>query len=255
MIFTWRDIVGRARVYLDDDHKETQGWILDDKWLELAKVEYQQLYRRWLRLGLVRPEPIVTQIHAGQYFIQLPQDSDISAGSPGVLAVIGVAENLVGIFRHLRSSQNNHGAYAPWIAPEQQNTGKATMWTASGISDSIKVQITPRDLGSAYFVRWLPIPPMPTSLDEQVELPFGCDERLVLGLARRAHLKDSGSSALLERLIVEADAEISFSAQGRLDTQAPRVRRIRRNPFHRRHSAIIPGAGVFPDNPDYWYYT
>lgn len=254
MIFTWREIVERARLYLDDDHHEKQGWIVDSKWLALAKVEYQQLYRRWIRNGLVRPEPITTAVPSGQYYVTLPLDTDIEVGRPGVLAIIGVAENMNSYFRVLRPTQRDRGAYAPWVAPEQIQTGKSTGWTAMGISDSIKVELSPRDTGNPYFVRWIPLPPLPTSLDQQIDLPFGCDERLVLGLARRAHLKDSGSSQLLERLIQEADAEITFAATGRLDQQAPRVRRIKHNPFGRRNW-IMPGAGVFPENPDYWQWT
>ena len=254
MIFTWRELVGRARVYLDDDHKENQGWIKDDKWLSLVTVEWQQLYRRWIRNGLVRPEPITSTIPAGSYYINLPESSDIAQGRPGVLAIIGAAENMNQYFRMLRSTQEHRGAYAPWVAPEQLPTGKSTGWTAMGTADAIKVELSPRDTGNEYMVRWLPLPSMPRSLDEQVDLPFGCDERVVLGLARRAHLKDSGSSALLDRLIMEADAEITFSASGRLDQGAPRVRRIKKNPFHRRQSPQ-PGLATFPDNPDYWQWT
>ena len=254
MIFTWRELVDRARTYLDDDHTETQGWVLDAKWLEIAKVEFMQLYRRWIRNGIVRPQPITTAIPLGQFSVTLPQDSDIDAGRPGVLAIIAVAENLNSYFRMLRCTANNRGAYAPWVAPEQLQTGKSTGWTASGVSDSITVECSPRDSGSPYFVRWLPLPKLPTSLDEQIELPFGCDERLVLGLARRVHLKDSGSSMLLEKLITEADAEITFAATGRLDQDAPRVRRIKKNAFHRRHWPQ-PGLGIFPENPDYWAWT
>jgi hypothetical protein len=32
----------RARVYLDDDHNDTEDWIAPETWLTLANVEYAQ---------------------------------------------------------------------------------------------------------------------------------------------------------------------------------------------------------------------
>lgn len=249
--FTWRELTDRARVYVDDDHQEQQGWITDAKWLELAKVEYRILYRKWLRLGLVRPAPTDTSFSSA-YNIALPTAADISAGRLGVLAVVGVAENMTSYMRMLAPAQAARGAYPYWVASGEVNQGKSITWAGTGPADEVTVELSPRDTGSTYVVRWIPVPTMPTSLDSTVQLPFGTDERLVLGLARRAHLKDSGASALLEKLIVEADAELQFAAHGRLDNQAPRVRRVRPD-FHRRRWPQL-STSEFPTDPNYWMY-
>jgi hypothetical protein len=251
-VFSWRDLVGRARVYLDDDHDEKQGWIRDDKWLPIAIAEYKVCYRRWLRAGIVRPLPIDTSLPSAQFQVVLPTQPDVAAGNVGCLAIIGVAENMTSYMRILSPAQPARGAFPFWVAPGQVNEGKATSWAAFGSADEVTVEISPRDQGSPYVVRWIPTPVLPASLDDQVTLPWDCDERLVLGMARRAHLKDSSASQLLDKLIDAADAEIQFSAWGRLDTQAPRVRRVRPD-FHRRRWPQL-STDQFPTDPNYWMY-
>lgn len=263
MLHAIRDLVSRARVYLDDDHDETQGWITDPKWLEIYRAEYDVLYRKWLRIGIVRPTPVDTPLPTGAFNVTLPTTSpttsflgvrpgDVGQGNVGVLAVVGVAEDLSSYMRFLVPAQPARGAFPYWVASGEINMGKATTWAAFGPTDSCTVEIYPRDLGGNYVVRWLPVPPDPKSLDDMVDIPRGADERLVLGLARRAHLKESGASALLEKLIGEADAELQFAATGRLDNQAPKVRRVRPD-FHRRRWPQL-STTEFPTDPNYWMY-
>lgn len=251
MQFTARELVERARVYLDDDHVEKQGWIRDAHWLGIFNAEYMQLYRKWTRLGLVRTAPTDTTFQS-IYHIALPTAADVTAGRVGVLAVVGVAEDMGSYMRYLAAAQPSRGAYPFWVASGEINQGKAVTWAAYGAADDINVEISPRDNGGTYTVRWIPLPAMPASLDDQIDIPLGTDERLVLGLARRAHLKDSAASALLEKLIVEADSELQFAAHGRADTQAPRVRRVRPD-FHRRRWPQL-STSEFPTDPNYWLY-
>lgn len=251
MQHTWRELVGRARLYLNDDHREQQGWIEDSGWLGIITAEWPVLHRKWTRMGVVRPAAIDTTFPAAAYQVTLP---DVAHGDtrPGCLAVVGVAEDLTSYMRYLAPAQVARGAYPFWVAPGEVNQGKAVTWAAYGSSDAVTVEISPRDPGGTYVVRWLATPRVPVSLDETVDIPLGCDERLVLGLVRRALLKDSGASALLERLISEADAEIQFTAHGRLDNQAPRVRRVRPD-FHRRRWPQL-STSQFPTDPNYWMY-
>lgn len=256
MQHTWRELVERARVYVNDDHREQQGWITDDQWLELAKVEYHQLYRKWTRMGVVRPPVVDTPLTQGQYQMVLPptgQTSTVTGNTnEGVLAIVGVAEDMVSYMRMLTPGQPARGAYPAWVASGEVNQGKASTWMAYGVSDNITVELSPRDTGSNYVIRWVPTPPTPLTLDDRVDLPFGTDERVVLGLARRALLKESGSSTVLERLIMEADAEVAFAASGRLDNQGPRVRRVR--PAFRRQRFPWLTNSSFPSDVNYWYF-
>ena len=251
-----RNLVNRARTYIDDDSGEVQGFLSDAAWLNIFNVEYQYLYRKWLRMAVVRPQPVDEYFPSGSYQIVLPTATDVEAGNTGVLAVVGVAEDMSSYMRYLTAAQPSRGPYPYWVASgESANEGKADSWACYGAADSFTVELHPRDVatGSNYKVRWIPTPPLAQNLDSStVDVPWGVDERLVLGMARRACLKDHTASALLERMIADADAETQFAAHGRLDVQAPRVRRVKPD-FHRRRWPQLATNG-FPTDSNYWMW-
>src|SRR5437899_2529644 len=131
MQHTWRSLVDRARTYLNDDHVEQQGWIVDDRWLDIVRAEHQVLHRKWTRLGLVRPEVVDTVLDDGTYQITLPPQ-----GGPyeGVLAIVGCAEDLGSYMRYLAPAQPARGAYPFWVASGEVNEGKSVTWAAYGAS-------------------------------------------------------------------------------------------------------------------------
>lgn len=234
---TLQELVDRARVYLDDDHTDDEGWLSPESWVALCNVEYAQLYRRWVRQGLIAPA--WTDAAFTGHTATIP--SDLSGG--GVLATIGVAENLgSGRYRLLTPAQSHYGR-SPTLG---YTTGASSHWYATGTGDTITYTLEPRDTGS-YFVRYIPTVVPADSLADTVTVPFGADERLVLGLARRAKLKEGSASALLERLIMDADAELNFAAFGRVNTDSPRVRTSR----YRDYST----AAYFPQDPASYRYV
>lgn len=95
-----------------------------------------------------------------------------------------------------------------------------------------------------YFVRLLQAPAYATDITETIDIPYGCDERLVLGMARRSHLKDASASALLERLIAEADADVNFASFSRLG-ESPRVRRQENRGHHHMWPGDFASVGRF----------
>ncbi len=214
MQIAWSEVISRARLYIDDDHAETNGWIADPKWLIMAQVEYEQLYRRWIRSGLIGPEP--TDV----LFTGPSTDLD------GVLAIVGVAAAVgtvtvgtdpaiaSGQFRTLRPLQVTNGRKPFRNTLDVPGLG----WEAFGTGDACTVRVRPDDSSGQYVVRFLSTPERTTDASDTVEVPFGGDERLVLGLARRAMVKESGSSALINGLIQDADAELNFSASARNGT-------------------------------------
>ncbi len=200
MQFTWQELIDRAMVYVDNDHDEDKGWMPAPKALQIGQVEYAQLYRRWVTAGLIVPEPL---------------DETLTADPvEGVLAILGVAEvyggDTVTGYRVLTSGQtySNKPFRTPVDAP-------ALEWEAFGGGDAVTVKIHPEDTNGVYVVRYLTRPEYATDPTDTVELPYGMDERLVLGMARRFHLKDSSNSQLLNGLIADADANLNFAAFGR----------------------------------------
>ncbi len=215
-------------MYVDDDHAETNGWIAADKWLALANVEYAQLYRRWVRMGLIAAAWVDLEFTGPE--LEMPyqtgvDEEDEPVYAKGVLTVIGVVEDLGGgQLRTLEPVQSALGRNPWW---NTSTASPASKFRATGAGDELTVTIEPPDTGS-YILRYIPTVDYATSAAATVELPYGCDERLVLGIARRAKLKDGTASALLERLLEAADAELAFLSFGRLNSDSPRVRRLPR---------------------------
>lgn len=207
MAFVWNDLIDRARFYIDDDHRETSGWVTPARWLTLFGVEYTQQYRRWVRQGLVAPRPTATAF------------TGPTTSLAGVLAVVGVAEDLGGgRYREIPSSQSALGRH-PFVSPAEDG------WEAHGTGDDLTIELH-SDEARTYEVRWIPAAVAPTDPTASVVLPAGADERLVLGAARRALVKESARSATLQQHIDEADAELAFAAAARLMGDSPRVRRL-----------------------------
>jgi hypothetical protein len=208
--YVWNDLIDRARFYVDDDHNATPGWVTPARWLSLFGVEYAQQYRKWVRQGLVAPKPTDTSF------------TGPSTTLTGVLAIVGVAEDLGGDrLRVLEGSQSRVGRN-PF---RNGHPGPGTEWEAHGAGDNLTVEISPEDTGT-YVVRWIAAPTRPTDATASVQVPDSADERLVLGAARRALVKESARSAALQQLIDEADGELGFLAAGRLNGDSPRVRRL-----------------------------
>lgn len=235
MTFVWQDLIDRARVYIADDQKAMSGFIAADKWMLLAQVEYANLYRKWVRMGLVRPQPTATTFTT-------------STTINGVLAVVGVGEDLGNSVRLLYNAQVPGGADPFWQG-STPFTGKASEWAAHGAADNLLIELNPPDSSTTYTVKYIPTVPYATDATTTIDLPYGGDERLVLGLARRALVKESSRSQQLEELMREADAEMSFTAMSRIPG-GPRVRR------KARQVRTLPQRfSSFPTDPGLWLFV
>lgn len=239
MTFIWADLITRARVYLDDDHKSETHFIADDRLMTLLQVEYAKLYRQWVRGGFIGPAT-TDQTFTGQ-----------TVTVPNVLAIIGVAENLTYQKRVLQPAQSRFGRAPFWDGTLA--VGKSSRWEASGVADTLLITLHPADAAGSYVVRFISRPAYATDTSTTIDLPYGGDERLVLGAVRRANVKGSTRSAAVEALIMEADAEINFTQFGRIAGDSPRIRRNRQNPFA-RFPADRFGETAYPANPSDWYW-
>lgn len=237
MLITWDELIARARTYVDDDHKDETSWILPERWMTLFQVEYRKLYRQWVRAGLVAPAPVDTTFTGSTVTIS------------EVLTIIGVAEVTGDSLRVLQSAQSLLGARPFWTGAS--DVGKSSQWGATGAANTITVTLHPADSSGSYLVRYLTRPVYATDSTATVDLPDGGDERLVLGAARRAHLKDSAASRLLDALLLESDADLNFAAFSAINGDSPRVRRVGRpNPYMPYQAAV----GFVNDPRTYRYY-
>lgn len=234
--FTWDELISRAKTYCDDDHNDEKSWISDTRWLELANVEYAFLYKRWVRSGLVTPAATTGYMDG------------FSTSFSGVLALIGVAKDYGDFVRLLNKEQPESTIEGFWRGSTQPE-GPSIRYIATGVGDTLTVELDPKpnDLTATnYIVRYIPTVAKATNPAATVELPYGTDERLVLGLARRAQLKDSGTSALLNGLIADADAETNFSAAAKLGGL-----KVRRNQKPSQRST--PSRTPWPSRYDWLY--
>lgn len=214
--FDIRDLISRARCYVDDDHNDTDGWISQARWLDFFNVELTQLRQRWLRTGVIKP-PFTDQAFSGP---------TVTVNSPA--AIIGVARDYGGGVLRVLEQWDFEAGFAPFGSSQ----GEASRWRAVRDAFDVVITLEPQDTQN-YVVRYIAgaqiggLVPI-TDPAAVVVLPSGGDERLVLGMARRAKIKEGGSSAQIERLIGEADAEIAWETGARFG-QSPRVRRVPRN--------------------------
>jgi len=254
--FTLEQLIARAKTYVDDDHNDEKSWISDERWKDIANVEYGQLYKRWIRQGLITPEPTTAYI----------VESDGTLQIDGVLAIVGVGKDFGDFIRPLTPAQPLIGKHAFWRGSTQPVNPSVT-WAAFSQGDRIVVKLEPvpsdlvvTDETSNYVVRYIAAP---TAIDYQpaeplesedlyvgmYDIPFGADERVVLGMARRAHLKDSVNSTLLNGLIAEADAELNFTAASKIDGI-----KVRRLPKRSALMRSTPRVSIWPERSEWMYF-
>ncbi len=74
------DIVGAARAWANDDHNDNKGALIKpERYLQFLSMIYRSNYKRWMRSGLISPEPVDQEFTGPLTRIE------------GVLAVQGVA--------------------------------------------------------------------------------------------------------------------------------------------------------------------
>ena len=59
MEVTAEEVIGRARAYINDDHNDNKGAVFKpERWLQVLSAQNKRAYRRWMKAGLVSPEPV-----------------------------------------------------------------------------------------------------------------------------------------------------------------------------------------------------
>ena len=79
-------------------------------------------------------------------------------------------------------------------------------------------------VGTQLLVTFIPAPARIDSLVDNCIYPLGWEERIVLGMARRALDKEESDSSAIQRQIKELDAQIEAICWNRVMSESPRVR-------------------------------
>lgn len=252
---TIQDVIDSARIYVDDNHKVTEGWKTPADWLKIARPEILMTYRKWVREGVISLNYADTNFTGPQVIFE--DDSSIP------LAIIGVAENMGnGKFRLLQPSQATYGR-APFWDTNLSNLNGAMYWTSGfnyfvGSADpegtghpplsfgKYVIDVKPADSNS-YVARTIP-QPRTASLIDDIRCPDGLDDYIALRIARKALASEGSSSQAVDKLIAIAEAEWKMNSFGTAIGDAPKVRINTRNNCHQF------SFFDWPHNPYFWYY-
>ncbi len=210
-VYLISDLINEARVLIDDDHTEDTGWVKEARWVRWLNWEMRTLAERCLKMGLVRT-PVTELDFTGP--------ATTGAALSGVMEILNVVDP---DGNELEAVQPDAGV-APFWDPVA--TGPARYWMATGGANTLVVTLSPQD-SRTYTVRYVPQTTYATAATDYVSVPQGFEERLVLGMARYALVKEGRVSVALERRLEQADATIAFSLFGKV--RGPVVRRLPRS--------------------------
>lgn len=222
-------ILASARAYVDDEHAAVASWIPDPTWMLWMNHEYRRAYRQSVMSGLIAPmytDELLSAYDAAQTGYSL-------IGKP--VAVVGVWEGTsVAQGRRLRAAQPAGGAIG---AGSDRIGGSPVSWSALH-SDATGIRLLlhpdPRPDTQRFICRYVPEPPLLVNAApgageaNSINIPMGLDDRIALGMARRALIKEGSSSAALERAIALAEQDLEFAAHSRIAGDPPRVRSSRK---------------------------
>lgn len=213
--------------------------------------EYRRAYRQSVMAGLIVP------MYTDETLVYAPS-LDASA-EPGYaltgkpMAIVGIWQGTEGSnnFRKIRPGQPSGGAFPA----RTEGQGQAMSWTAYVTATGVNIMLYPMP-GDAtdYVCRYVAEPPTlvtgtPAAGEAtSVNIPLGLDDRIALGMARRALIKEGSGSASLDRLIAQTEQDLEFAAHNRISGEAPRVRSYRKT-----LNADIPTT-VSTDWPGEWLW-
>lgn len=195
------------------------SFVTPAQWLAWATVEAQALDLFMARHGWpTQPITVLTSAAATPNLITMEDD---------FMVVLGVWElEANGKMRRLTHLPYTDARYASGTGVGQPGTARHYSITQSP-SGSLFYQMTiaPFQAG-ATFVAHVLTTRTTLALDTSVRYPLGAEERIVLGMARRALMKEDSDVSGVSKLIVATDDHIEDICWSRALAEAPRVRNV-----------------------------
>jgi hypothetical protein len=107
-------------------------------------------------------------------------------------------------------------------------TGDAKYYYAvmADLADGMVIDLYPKPTTGTYRALYLEGRTPASALSTSVSWPLGWEERIVLGLARRALVKEESDTRKIEQMMAEQDAIIEEFCWSRALSEAPRVRNM-----------------------------
>ena len=103
--------------------------------------------------------------------------------------------------------------------------GMSQKFRMKRVTDTFTFQFYPEpEAGDQFLVTYIPKPLRLTTTTNTVNYPMGWEERIVLGMARRALEKEESDAGPIRRQITELDQQIEELCWNRVMSAAPKVR-------------------------------
>lgn len=212
--FTVQEIVDRAAAIADMDG----NFVSPAQWLAWYNAESRALEFFIARSGWVHNTASSVDSSSG-YEISIPE-----ANRP--MALIGVYEVRDGRYRPLKFQNTVDFTRQSYGAPA--TTGDAHFYSveSSPTQDKLTIYLFPLPSSGTYRVLYLAGREPVDDLTDSVNWPLGWEERIVLGMARRALIKEESDSRVIEKLMAEQDAIIEEFCWNRVLAESPRLRNV-----------------------------
>lgn len=208
--FTAQQLIDRAQAAADmhDDFVTTAQWLA---WLS---VEVQNLDRHIAQSGYVLRESSWTVTANGA--VSYPFEVEPFA----VLAVYAVDG---GRYRRLRATDMFDGR----PGRDTADTGQSHTYRITLANDAITLHLHPTPTSGTYEVVYIPVSPVAATVAQTYLYPLGWEERVVLGMARRALAKEETTNPALETEVRRIEEHIEQTAWSRMyANSASRVRNV-----------------------------
>ena len=207
--FTVQQLIDRAAAIADMDG----NFVRPEQWLAWYNVEVRALELFIARNGYVT-NLAETADNDSLYTIPI---------SDSTLAILGVFEVRDGRYRALRFS--NQVDMARGLVNGDAQEYMAVM---GDLDDGLVIDLFPKPTSGTYRALYLEGSAPAEALDDAANWPLGWEERLVLGMARKALVKEESDTRKIEQMMVEQDTIIEEFCWSRSLASAPQVRNVDR---------------------------
>lgn len=210
------ELISRARVAAD---MEFTNFVSPAGWLYFANTEYKNLYTRIARLGW----PLATST------TEVTFAGDDVYGLTSCSAIISVKYKASASARLRRIPIKSEINQVHYSTGETSKTGIPTQVVITRATDGASLYFYPRPTTGSAIVTYVPYPETlvlsSPGFDEttSISMPLGWEERIVLGMARRALSKEETTNSSLEREIAEMDSIIENTVYSFLLAEANTV--------------------------------
>lgn len=227
---TTQELVDRAKAVSD----MRDNFVTPTQWLYWATQERLALDLLLARSGW--PLQLSTYTISGSWLPNIDNDGDSTieltngvyriADNQNVMAIVAVHQVRNNSYRRLKMSS------AVDFSPTSRSTGDAMTYRVTWTGDVMGLEFWPQiRSGDSYLVTFLLHPlklvysgAVAGVSEVSVSYPMGWEERIVLGMARRALIKEESDTRAIDSEIALWESRIEEAAWGRVLSEAPSVR-------------------------------